>query len=91
MLWLFSANLSTTWSRVLPAMPSGGCTVNNLNQMHKIISLVPRPLPVFQCYVQKNKYIEKLGVAWGRGYKITSSLLTVIILLYLLYKSSIDA
>ena len=28
-------------------------------------SLVPRPLPVFQCSACN---IEKLGVAWGRGY-----------------------
>ena len=28
------------------------------------VSLVPRPLPAFHCC-----NIEKLGVAWGRGYK----------------------
>ena len=31
-------------------------------------SLVPRPLPVFQCPVFSACNIEKLGVAWGRGY-----------------------
>ena len=34
--------------------------------IHHYTSLIPRPLPAFQRCSRKN--IEKLGVAWGRGY-----------------------
>ena len=39
-LWLFSANLSNTRSRVLPEMPSGGCDIQNNYRESKIISLL---------------------------------------------------
>ena len=36
--------------------------------LYRYISLVYWPLPVFQCCKLKN--IEKLGAAWGRGYRL---------------------
>ena len=53
-----------------------GMLYSYVPEYDSISSLVPRPLPVFQCstppVLQCMCNIEKLGVAWGRGYSISA-------------------
>ena len=56
---------TTTRTSTCLSMGEGQETTGPVDTTRYSDSLVPRPLPVFQCFSACN--IEKLGVAWGRS------------------------